>query len=151
MSYDSLEVAYRLKRIDISTISGLDIRRREHEMIGNAVAFESNEKIEILYMRDKCFEQYYTLDKNLFVGVTNRRIFQIDNGKVSFTLLKDIDYCEHEKHNIFLNDYVVCHLKNGSVIKYNTQYSHGTGCFVELINHIIERLKVIPMQIISSK
>jgi len=124
----------RLNRITECTINSIDLRGREIEMIGKALLFQSDEKLEILYSRNDNFEEYFGLDNNILVGVTNKRVFKMENASNESIFLNDISSCSHQKNSWYKWDKIEMKLKDGTVDTLGIHSSDTTRYFVNFIN-----------------
>jgi hypothetical protein len=100
------------------TVSGLDLRIREIQVIENIIKFKENEKIEILFMFGGGFEKHFDINMKNIVGITNERIFKLENGIVKYAMFNEINKVNHIKKNIFRWDQIVCEMKNGKNIEF---------------------------------
>lgn len=120
-----------IPRISKSTIRGIDVRKK------NIFNLQSNEDLQILYMDSNKFEDDFNITNNVFIGVTNKRIFKIENNNTYNIYLKDINYCSHQKNSMFHWDKILCHLKNDTTDTIGIRYSVTTLFFVNYINDMI--------------
>ena len=125
---------FKLHRICDNTISGLDCRQREIKLISELVQFESDESIEMLWLHSDKFEEYFTIEKNTMVGLTNYRIFKLENGNLDFNFYSDVKAAKHVKNGLFKWDKVSLELFNGKEETYGIYHSNACEYFTNRIN-----------------
>ncbi|AYV79488.1 MAG: hypothetical protein Faunusvirus17_7 [Faunusvirus sp.] len=109
------------KRIAPSMLSGEQLTSDEIKQIDKIVKLLKFEKIELLYLYGDKFNAL-NMSTDIVVGVTNYRIFKIENAEiVSSANRKDIVTARHQKNGMFKWDKVVVFL---SVIKKTQDQSY---------------------------
>jgi hypothetical protein len=94
-----------------------------------------DENVEIIYRHGGGFEEPYNLFNNALVGITNKRIFKIENGKSYFTLLLDIVTCRHKKNNMFHWDKLIVTTISNQDVCYGIYYSDTIEYFMRYIDN----------------
>lgn len=134
--YHHYEVKYhKVDRVAEDTISGLDLKVREVNMISEIVHFLPSESIQIIYLSGGNFEPTFKIEGNTIVGVTNFRIFKIEKSNVDSVMIKDILKVTHEKNGLLRWDKVVCTTTNGKTETFGIFYSKTCEYFC---NHLIK-------------
>jgi 2-polyprenyl-6-methoxyphenol hydroxylase-like FAD-dependent oxidoreductase len=91
----------KLCRLADCILSGNDLRISDTAHIAAAAQFELAEAIECVYLREDNFESDWWDSKNMIiVGITNYRIFKIENSAVSSTFLSDIQYVNYKANGL---------------------------------------------------
>ena len=129
----SSESQTELKQVVNETIAGLDLRRREFEMINKLIGFEAGEEIEIIYRDGGHFEKYFDMMDSILVGITNQRIFKIEKGIAYSAKIKDMKRCSHKKTNPFQWDAVEVEMNDGKKMLFGIYWGETTAHFTALL------------------
>lgn len=104
-------------RICEGTMEGKDLRESAVRLISEEVGFLEGETIDILWMEADEFEELFVIPDNVFVGLTNMRIFKIDKGSLSCRLLSEIVDAKYEDRGPFYWDKIIVRYKKSEVNK----------------------------------
>lgn len=107
------KVITKVPRVVDSTIEGKYVKEAVQLLLAKRFKFNKFEEIELLYVNGDNHETT-DIDKHVYVGITNYRIFKYDKGDEYTMLRKDIVKCTHEDGGMFHWDKVVCWSNSGS-------------------------------------
>lgn len=114
------------KRITINTVLGENLKPNVKGAIEKTINLIEAEKLEVVYIYNDTFDSGFDIVNNTIVGISNFRIFKIEDGKADTQNLFEIVGVEHQKNGLFRWDKVICHLLKG---KQNTfGIYHGDVC-----------------------
>lgn len=120
-------LASKYAKVSECTIDGSKIPSEINEKFIERLKFYPDEKIEILYMENDAFEKMINLNNGVIVGITNYRIFKLENKHTWMNYLKDIATIKHIKNNIFSWDKINCLLHNGKNETYGVFHKKACG------------------------
>ena len=89
-----------------NTIGGHQLEPLKKQRIHHLLGLSEGESIEIIYSNNGKFDT----DKNVLVGLTNRRIFKIEDEIVSRILISNLVSIRHVENDIFSSDKLHCEL-----------------------------------------
>lgn len=113
-----------------NTVKGYELKKTEADAINNLVELMDNEQILLLY-RDGSFDTHDILCGTIIVGLTNFRIFKIENGLAWSTFMENIKSVKHEQNGIFYWDKLICTTKTGAVNTYGIYYNDTCKYFCD--------------------
>jgi hypothetical protein len=127
-----------IPRVVEYTVKGKYLRPSTIESLKKYIKFEEDEQVKLLYVADNNFESL-NIQNNIVVGLTNIRLFKIQNNKLDFVLIKDIKNIRHEENSIFSWDKIICELKNGKIETFGIYYYESCKYFTDYINiHLLD-------------
>lgn len=129
-----------IDRIAPDTIRGEYLRFSEHESIKQQFYAEPDEKIEVIYKCEGIFEKPLNIFQGALVGITNKRVFKIDDGVTYFTMLSDIVSYKHKKMNVFKWDQLILTTRDNKSVSYDIYYSDTVKYFVEYLHSKLSHL-----------
>ena len=124
-------------RVAKSTVIGSQLRTAEFQLIRNFVSFQPGEELLILYLDGDEFDAPFFIGGNVFVGVTNMRVFKIEHNMVDSTLLKSIRRCTHQSNGVFKWDKIFCELDGSERNTFGIRHADTTSYFVHFINGLL--------------
>ena len=126
------------KRITTNTVLGKGLKENVRHAIEQTINVEEGEVIEIVYIYNDTFDEKFDIVKDIIVGVTNYRIFKIEDGRYDAQKINEIISIAHEKNGIFRWDKIICLLKKNKQNTFGIYHGDVCGYFCNYIN---EKLK----------
>jgi hypothetical protein len=112
-------------------IIGASLNFKELNSITKNIKFTENEKIEVLYSNNDSFEY----KKNILVGITNFRIFKLENNNISYIDKNNIVSIRYRYNGIFRWDKIECKLRNGEFDTIGVFHSNACRYLCNYLNH----------------
>ena len=123
-----------IKRITENTIDGKDLRISDVELLSKVMNFEQDEKVLYLYCYSGKFEPRIVLEGNVFIGITNKRVFKIEKGGSFSVMRKNILSAKHIKNGIFSWDRIEFDLIGGKKDSFGIYHNATCEYFTNYIN-----------------
>ena len=120
--------------ITMETILGKYLDDEKTEDIEQIINFDEEEKIELIYKVGGFDDDDYEVIQSTIVGITNKRIFRIEDGEILKHYFSQIESCKHEKKNIFRWDQLVITTKKHTNVKYGIYFSETAKYFNKYLN-----------------
>lgn len=125
-----------------NTIRGEDVSQADQITISILFDFTLDEKILILY-NDNSFNMSNVSFNNTVVGLTNYRIFKVENGMVWCTYIKDIVSVKYINKGLFYWNKLICETKAHEIIGYGIYYSDTCKYFCDYIRKYLIDCEII--------
>lgn len=123
-----------IKRVTDNTVDGKELRISDVELLSKIVNFDQDEVILFLYCYGGKFEPRVILEGNVFVGITNKRVFKIEKGGSFGVMRKNILSAKHIKNGIFSWDRIEFDLVEGKKDSFGIYHSATCEYFTNFIN-----------------
>lgn len=104
-----------IPRIIESTVDGKYVNKVVSSILGQRFKFKPLEEIEYLYAYGDSHEDT-NIDDNVYVGITNYRVFKFDNGNKFEIFRKDIISVKYIEGGIFHFDKILFDLKEAEAM-----------------------------------
>ena len=121
-----------------NTLTGKYIPDEVHERIASQLNTFSDEKVEVLWTQSGGFEK-----DTVFVGITNYRVFKIENSKISNVWRSEIALqpsgipaVHHISRNVFRWDDMEFVLTNFSKVSISIYHKNAVAFFVDYLRDI---------------
>lgn len=128
-----------LKKLAKDTIHTSTLPHSEIVILNNLIKILPNETIEIIYKHKGKFFKSIDIVNDVLVGITNKRIFMIDCGKLTSTPLEDIRYIKHIPSR-FGWDRLILISYTGGMDLYTIHSTKSTKYFVMYLKYKINNL-----------
>jgi hypothetical protein len=116
-------------QISINTINGDNLYYSESKQLADIIKFKERENIKVLYVYGGNFKTKINILKETIIGVTNERIFKLENGKKDYVFINDILSVTHVKNGFFSWDKIECQLKNNNTNTFGIYHSKSCEYF----------------------
>lgn len=137
---DGKFIRSKLERYKPSLAKGSSFNPSDLVFISSAVGFLPEETLELLYRYDATFEFPLRLEGHIYVGITNVRIFKIEESKVHELALIDMKSVFHEHNGLMAWDKIkITKISDGKEVTFGI--CRGDTCVV-MCHHL--RTKLLP-------
>lgn len=130
-----------IKKVCEDTVRGEDLPTEHLEVLAKFLGFRSNERLELIYINLGNFTRSLSLKSDIIVGLTNLRIFRIENGHLNYSLIEDILSVEHEQNSIFRWDTLRVRLKRGDTQAFGIYFNQTCAYFCKTLCTMLEPLE----------
>lgn len=96
-----------------NTIQGKDVPAETIKLLADKLQFFPEEKIELLYSNDMIFK----FKKNVLIGVTQYRLFKLEDEEIITIPRTEITKLKHIKNNSVSWDFLQCELGSSSRVR----------------------------------
>lgn len=128
------------KRITDNVALGENLKDNVRGAIEKTINIQENEKLEIVYIYNDTFDIKFNIVTDTIVGITNLRIFKIENARCDSQNLHDIVGVEHQKNGMFRWDKVICYLaKSGQQNTFGIYHADVCKYFCSYIDGKIKK------------
>jgi len=124
----------KIDRVTDNTIDGKNLRVSDIELLSKVANFQPNETVLFLYCYDDTFDPKIVIDGNIFVGITDKRVFKIEKGGVYTVMRKDIINTRHIKNGMFSWDRIEFKLSNNQTDSFGIYHSATCQYFTNYLN-----------------
>ena len=122
----------------IKTRIGAYLDDQYKKILSIFMTFKRDEIIELIYKHDGYFYEDINPTKNLIVCVTNKRIFQIQNGLKTSVMIENIKSIKYVKNMLFSDQLEIETYGDTPNAKIEIYYSEAAKFFYRYISAIIE-------------
>lgn len=132
--------------IDRNTALAQYLKNDIREAIEKTIHLYDGEMLEIIYIYDGTFDHNFNIARDIIVGISNYRIFKIEDGKCNSRRLDEMTHVEHQKNGLFKWDKIVCYLSKYKRESANQQEIDTFGIYHSDVckyycNYINEKIK----------
>ncbi|CAK7995046.1 Hypothetical protein POVR1_LOCUS564 [uncultured virus] len=151
-SFDTYLQSEAIEHLGEKSVGGLinlrklkNLKAHDVKFISSAAKLQPGEILEIVYLNQAHNFDHMTFN-DIIVGITNLRVFKIQDVNIVEILLTDIISIAHE-HNIICWDNMICQLTSGKSISIGI---YSAACCRYMITYIEEMIRVMDSKAVTN-